>query len=346
VSFGSSDSDNQADDSSAHSDLAPAQLGTWPLDEVGRDDGASNESVAFRLFGPVDQRALALAFADVANRHDVLRTAIDRTGRRLLQRAVGASDFGAVLKVTHIGEAEIKQRLADASSQGFNLTAGPLLRAQLFRVRTTESILLIVIHGSAADPWSLGPLLRDLSVAYAARHAHMSPGWAPLPQQYAEYALQQQKMLGDMSDPESTSWRQAQFWITALAGMPDMLQLPMDRSRPVTASLHAGNVGLAVDAGLHGRLVKLADECQASLQHVLQAGLAAVLTRLGAGTDLPIGMRSAPDVTVARASMRRSDIHVKNGSNTTTVQLMAYLFASSSNLVMFLSGLVNNLRLE
>src|SRR3979409_2098135 len=39
----------------------------------------------------------------------------------------------------------------------------------------------------------------------------------------------------------------------------------------------------------HQRLLKLAREQQASLFKVLQAGLAALLTRLGVGTDIPIG---------------------------------------------------------
>ena len=44
-----------------------------------------------------------------------------------------------------------------------------------------------------------------------------------------------------------------------------------------------------LDAGLHRRLLELARASGASLFMVLQAGLAALLARLGAGDDIPIG---------------------------------------------------------
>ncbi len=46
---------------------------------------------------------------------------------------------------------------------------------------------------------------------------------------------------------------------------------------------------LRLDAGLHAKLLALARQNGASLFMVLQAGLAALLSRLGAGTDIPIG---------------------------------------------------------
>ena len=71
--------------------------------------------------------------------------------------------------------------------------------------------------------------------------------------------------------------------------MPEQLELPTDRPRPALASYRGETVPLQISPELHGRLLGLARDNQASLFMVLHAGLAALLTRLGAGTDIAIG---------------------------------------------------------
>src|SRR5712664_2384153 len=72
-------------------------------------------------------------------------------------------------------------------------------------------------------------------------------------------------------------------------GLPEQLELPFDHSRPAVSSHHGDTVAFEISPELHQRLLMLAREQQASLFMVLQAGIAALLTRLGAGTDIPIG---------------------------------------------------------
>jgi len=55
------------------------------------------------------------------------------------------------------------------------------------------------------------------------------------------------------------------------------------------ASYRGGSVEFGLSGALHGRLLALAREQGASLFMVLQAGLAALLSRLGAGEDIAIG---------------------------------------------------------
>ena len=106
--------------------------------------------------------------------------------------------------------------------------------------------------------------------------------------QYADYALWQQERFGTESDPQSEMGRQIAFWTQTLSGLPEQLELPTDRPRPAVASYRGESVSLEINPELHRRLLDLARD-QASLFMVLQAGLAALLSRLGAGTDLAIG---------------------------------------------------------
>ncbi len=115
------------------------------------------------------------------------------------------------------------------------------------------------------------------------------PEWEPLPVQYGDYTLWQRELLGSESDPESVISRQLEFWKKALEGMPEELQLPTDRTRPAVMSYRGGTVPLELDAELHRGLLALARRSGASLFMVLQAGVAALLSRLGAGEDIPIG---------------------------------------------------------
>ena len=88
---------------------------------------------------------------------------------------------------------------------------------------------------------------------------------------------------------ESAIARQLGFWTQTLADLPEAIALPADRPRPRVASYRGGRVPLRLPADLHASLLTLARQNGASLFMVLQAGLAALLTRLGAAHDIPIG---------------------------------------------------------
>ena len=116
-----------------------------------------------------------------------------------------------------------------------------------------------------------------------------TPELPALPVQYADYTLWQHAVLGDESDAASAIARQLAFWSGTLKELPDQIDLPTDRPRPTVSSYRGDSVSLNLSAELHRGLLGLARDSGASLFMVLQAGLAALLTRLGAGTDIPIG---------------------------------------------------------
>ncbi|MEU9305140.1 amino acid adenylation domain-containing protein, partial [Streptomyces sp. NPDC048269] len=110
-----------------------------------------------------------------------------------------------------------------------------------------------------------------------------------LPVQYADYTLWQQEVLGDENDAGSELARQVDHWRHTLAGLPEELTLPTDRPRPAEMSHRGEDLEFSLSAEAHGRLVDLARESRASVFMVVQAALATLLSRLGAGEDIPLG---------------------------------------------------------
>nr|AEG64696.1 LpmB [Streptomyces viridochromogenes] len=270
--------------------LSYAQQRLWFLHNLEGPSATYNIPVTLRLTGTVDRAALRLALVDLVERHESLRTLFAEEGNGGRQVILPAGQARPELIEADVAPQELDERVLAAASHPFDLTAELPVRGWLFTTSAGEQVLVLVVHHIAGDGWSLVPLARDLSRAYAARvTADRAPQWEPLPVQYADYTLWQRDVLGDEDDPDSEASRQLAHWASTLADLPEELELPADRPRPPSQSHRGGRVAFEVPARLHAGLADLARDTRSSLFMVVQSALATLLTRLGAGTDIPIG---------------------------------------------------------
>ncbi|MCK0093500.1 non-ribosomal peptide synthase/polyketide synthase [Rhodococcus sp. F64268] len=270
--------------------LSPAQQRMWFINQFDTTSPAYNIAVALRLTGHLELDVLRAAVADVVTRHESLRTRypfVDAAPVQVIVPAVAASlpDF----TVTTIDADTVDAHIEKIAATGFDVAAEIPARIRLLALSGSEHVLVMVLHHITGDGFSLGPLARDVITAYTARTAGHDPGWAPLPVQYADYTLWQRAVLGDEADPESLAARQLRFWREQLDGVPELLELPLDRARPVQQSRRGGRVPFTLDAATHRRLVALARRHDTSVFMVVHAALAVLLARLSSTSDIAIG---------------------------------------------------------
>ena len=265
--------------------LSFAQQRMWFLYRLDGPSPTYNIPFAVRLTGALDRDALGAALADVVSRHESLRTIYPDEQGTPRQLVV---DADVALPVVEVTEESLPAALADASGYAFELDREVPVQATLFALDEDTHVLLVLVHHIAADGASALPLLRDLGTAYGSRRTGSAPAWRPLDVQYADYASWQRELL-DPDDPAGLLADQVAFWAQALRGLPEELPLPTDRPRPAVAGRVAAEVAFTVPPEVHRALRELARSTDTTLFMVLQAGLATVLSRLGAGTDIPIG---------------------------------------------------------
>ncbi len=281
--------------------LSFAQERLWFLDVLDPGLLAYNEPSLTRIRGPLAERELARAFRAVIARHEALRTSFRRDDDRPVQVvAPPPADFALPrvdLRLLPLADraAAARRAAVAVARRPFDLAAGPLLRAVLFRVADDEHLLLMVFHHIVADGWSYVLVLRELALAYSAFAAGGQPALPELPVQYADFARWQRERLsgGALERPLA-------FWRERLAGAPEVLELPTDRPRPARSLRQGGQVPFHFPAELHDALARRADEQGVTPFVLLLAAYAALLRAHAGAEDLVIGMpvagRSRPEI--------------------------------------------------
>ncbi|WP_241483670.1 non-ribosomal peptide synthetase [Rhodococcoides fascians] len=269
--------------------LAPAERRIWLQNRYAPESAAYNIAFELTLPDDVDVEVLRAAITDVVERHLPLRTVYPSTPDGPTTTLLDADTVVSSLDERH----------ADASAapvEGFDLTIEPPVRLSLQerslqerpeqersrqeRPRDTVNVLTVVAHHIAVDGLSLGPLARDVDTALTARSAGSAPEFEPLAVDYADYRLWQQDVLASVAAP------QLDYWRTALAGLPDYLDLPTG-TPDVDAAYVPGE--FRIDADTLGDLRGLAHRLGATVFVVVHAALAVVLAEASGSSDIAIG---------------------------------------------------------
>ena len=273
---------------SATAPLSFAQQRLWFIDQLEPGQTTYNIAHAVRLTGALDIDALRRGVTEIIRRHEVLRTTFPAVNGVPVQRVASAAPVLAPVidlsvLATSAAEAMARRWAAVEARQPFDLAEGPLVRLRLLRLGPAEHVLLATMHHIVSDGWSVGILVREFAALYAGFAAGEPSSLAPLPVQYADFAIWQREWLqGPVLDTHLAYWR------TQLAETRP-LALPTDAPRPATPTYAAALAPFHLDAALTAEVRALCRREGVTLFMTLLAAFTAVLSRLANQDDVTVG---------------------------------------------------------
>ncbi|WP_341720548.1 amino acid adenylation domain-containing protein [Micromonospora sp. FIMYZ51] len=263
--------------------LSFAQQRLWFLAQIEGASATYNVPMAMRLHGPLDRDALRRALADLVRRHEALRTRFEERDGVPYQCIDDGAGF-TVREQDVADPADIPRICQREMLTPFDLARDCLIRAVLLRRSDIEHVLMVTMHHTVADGWSVGVFFRDVTALYEAGRQGREAALEPLPVQYADFAHWQRAWLaGDVQA------RQVAYWKEQLAGVDATLTLPADRPRPPVRGYDGTREFFRCPPNLLDRLRRISDEHGVTLYMTLLAAYSVVLHRYTQQTDIAVG---------------------------------------------------------
>ncbi|OSX98878.1 non-ribosomal peptide synthetase [Bacillus mycoides] len=269
--------------------LSYAQQRLWFMDRFNPNSSLYNIPTVWLLKGNWIPEALEKGFNRLIERHESLRTVFKEVGEQPVQqiveflpRALPVRDYSQL--PLEVKEKEVDSLIAREAQEPFDLMNGPLIRNQLVQLGKDEWLLLCTMHHIISDAWSIGILMNELLTFYEEETGGNPAKLSSLSIQYADFAKWQKEWLqGDVLN------RQLTYWEEELSGELPILQLPVDRPRPVTQTYAGDTHHVIFPYRLLNQLKDISRQEGSTLFMTLMAAYQSFLTRYTGQKDILVG---------------------------------------------------------
>ncbi|ARU88537.1 non-ribosomal peptide synthetase [Pseudomonas sp. M30-35] len=265
--------------------LGLAQRRFWMLSRLVPESREYHMPFALTLRGELQVEVLREAFAQVSQRHLVLRSRIVEVAG---EPQLLIDDNGPELVLTSVATQDWTTACAEARSNlmaPFDLAAAAPWRAHLLqRQNSDENLLLICLHHSATDGWAMQLLIDELTQAYTAGLHGQLPAWTPLQIDYVDFALWQQQ-----PDTQARRNDSLDYWKSHLGQDNYQLDLPLDRPRGAEADRSAGQLTLQLGTQRAEAIRQFARQRGTTAYVVLATALSALLARYSGQREIRFG---------------------------------------------------------
>lgn len=281
--------------------LSFAQETLWFLDQLAPGRATYNVGTAYRIGGELDLVALRRALEATVARHETLRTAFRHGPDGMVQHLLtvpeamaGLADPAAQVAPAEPAYEAARRRATELGRVPFDLTRGPLWRAELLRLADRDHMLVFVVHHVVFDGWSAEVFTDDLAAFYAAETGQGTPP-PHLPVQYGDHAhWQRERLSGDTYEKLASHWRER------LTGAPT-LDLPADRPRPAETTYN----------GTYRRGVLAPPTAEAVRELAASAGVRPYVVHLAAFLVLLHRYTGQDDLVIGTPTANRDTVEVE-----------------------------------
>ena len=271
--------------------LSFAQERLWFLEQMGAVGPAYLVPLVLRLRGKLSHIALEQSILALLNRHASLRTRIRSQDGCSTQEIFPAAFTLHLEQISAAPGANaeshssaVRRAIRSHILRPFQVEQGDLFRCALHNVAKDEYVLVIAVHHVVIDGWSMGLLFRDLGHFYSAFSQAREPQLPSLPLQYVDYAIWQRSLIEGLDFQ-----RQLNYWLHQLDGMPQILNLPMDRDRPSMPTFRGASLQTGISGNLLTSLKQLAQQEGVTLFMLLLAAYSILLSRYSGDEQVIIG---------------------------------------------------------
>ena len=270
--------------------LFPLSLGQeriWFLNELAPESSLFNLNTTIRIRSSVDVAALRRALAEIARRHESLRTrfriADDRPAQVVLPRATLSLHLVDLTGRDDDVDAAARAALHEDAARPFDLAHDELVRTTLVRTAADAALLSVTMHHIVSDGWSIGIFFSELSALWSAFAAGRPPPLLELPIQYGDFAVWERERFasGALDD-------QVSFWRRTLDAAPTV-ELPSDHPRPAEQTFAGATLPVEVPSPLRASVEELGRRHGATPFMTLFAAFVVLLHRMTGDDDLVVG---------------------------------------------------------
>lgn len=295
--------------------LSLSQKRLWFLDRFEEHSSHYNMPMALKIEGEFCISAATNALKMIIERHQVLRTvyvtqeedpqskesAIDQgkdsenVGQRLL---TDVDFFIQEVDLSHLNEQQRNIRMQQLRQQDaltpFDLSQDLMLRATwVLWGNTPQGVigsLLFNMHHIASDAWSMDILFNEFNFYYHQFAQGRNAELPPLPIQYSDYAIWQNRLLlNNSSDGRQALDRQQKYWQQQLADLPLIHSLPTDFSRAKELKTQGDSLSITIDNDLYLAVNRLAQAHQTTAFVIFHGAFSLLLARYSQESDIVIG---------------------------------------------------------
>ncbi|MDM0017772.1 non-ribosomal peptide synthetase [Variovorax saccharolyticus] len=260
--------------------------------ELHPESAPFNTPSAHRLTGPMDRAKFEQALREVVRRQDAMRTAIVQApdGDGWIQRIEDRVRFDIPFEDLRSipgeeREAELMRRMKAIIAVPIPAAPAPLFRCALYRLGEQEHAFLFMVHHLVWDGYSFDILYRELAAAYVAQ---LSGSANPMPELSLRYGDYTQWHLQWLEGPEAAT--QQAYWQKRLALAPLLAHVPADmQAQPGAAGVGKYEL-LALDTGLQERLRTVATQHHLTLNMLVMASFAVMLSNAIGKPEVSVGM--------------------------------------------------------